>query len=85
MFLFYQSQSQSLTVSVTVEIFDKLTSDGKISGNFPYDVRASFFTCFFSVISMFREIFTVLSMFYSIICVSGNLPEIFITKTDMQR
>jgi hypothetical protein len=32
--------------------------------NFPYNVRASFFTClFFTVISMFRDIFTVLSMF----------------------
>jgi hypothetical protein len=32
---------------------------------------------------MFRDIFTVLSMFfYSIIYVSGNFPEIFITNID---
>jgi hypothetical protein len=36
--------------------------------NFPYNVRASFFTClFFTVISMFRDIFTVLSMFFIVL------------------
>jgi hypothetical protein len=50
-------------------------------GNFPYNVRASFFTClFFTVISVFRDIFTALSMFYSTVYVSGNMPEIFITR-----
>jgi hypothetical protein len=47
--------------------FPEIFTGGNFSenfGNFPYNVRASFFTClFFTVISMIRDIFTVLSMF----------------------
>jgi uncharacterized membrane protein YqjE len=50
-----------------------MVSDGKFpeiftGGNFPFDVRASIFTClFFTVLSMFREIFTVLSMLFIVL------------------
>jgi hypothetical protein len=52
-------------------------------GNFPYDVRASIFTCFFTLISMFRDIFTIISIFFIVLSMLWEtfrkFPEIFIT------
>jgi hypothetical protein len=59
--------------------FPEIFTGATFSGNFPYDVRASFFTClFFTVYYLGFGIFLPYYLcVYSIIYVSGNFPEHF--------
>jgi hypothetical protein len=48
--------------------------------NFPYNVRASFFTCLFFTLYVSGYFLPYYLCFYSIVYVSGNFPEIVITR-----